>query len=236
MLEVMKDQRVVKWSEKGDASDKVVELNYGNLKVFREEGTFRPHLLIGVDTSGSTGCICGKPRDRSEWYYAGEAGKHMWEIAAALSKAGTKENTQVYGYGSTEHGHLTVVQPDNGTRVSCHHELNRRGGQVQEHGGGTPELAMLIYLNHKAQEIGNLQDTTVVLIVDGQPDMPTECGEYADEMVKAGVQFGVVLVGDDAYTDYYSGAVSVHVDTKDDIDKALSKLFSLITERGIGGG
>ena len=228
MLEAVKDDRRISVSEKGEATDKMVELNFGNLKVFRQEEVYHPQLLIGVDTSGSTGCICNAGQEGS-----GSYGDLMWETASALSQAGTAQNTTLYGYGSTGQATLTVTKVPNGHRVQCYDETNAeirrtKVHRAYEHGGGTPEYAMLHFLNEKAQEIA---ETTVILIVDGAPDMPTGCGEMAKEMVKAGVRFGVVVVG--RGSDYYSSSVSVKINSKNDIERALPKLLSLIAARGI---
>ena len=59
----------------------------------------------------------------------------------------------------------------------------------------------------------------------------------SEELVKAGVQFGVVVVGSSPYTigasDYYSSSVSVKVKNRGDIDQAIPRLMSLIRERGL---
>jgi len=99
---------------------------------------------------------------------------------------------------------------------------------------------MLTYLNDKAQASGELGSTTVILIVDGQPDDPVACKKMSEELVAAGVQFGVVVCGNDNYwsedegdEDYYSASVGVKVKTSADIDTAIPKLMSLIRERGL---
>lgn len=238
MLEAVKSERRITTAEAGDPTDKMVELNFGNLKVFRKEEVYNPKLLIGVDTSGSTGCICGAGNGENK-------GSIMWEIATALSQAGTAHNTKLYGYGSSHKGHLTVIETPNGQRVQCHSEFVEAGlsrydygdnYSIPEHGGGTPELAMLHYLQDKAMTLGSLPETTVVLITDGQPDRPQACAEMSKEMVKAGVRFGSVVVGGGFARhrrDYYSSDVAVHVNLQADIEKALPKLFSLIQGRGI---
>ena len=242
MLEAIENQRRVTWEESGDATDRMVELNFGNLKVFRQEDTFSPQLIIGVDVSGSTGCI--HTAGNGELY--SDTGSLMWEIAATVSSAGGDSNTQQYAYHSTHAGFLTAVEVPRGMRPVCSCEdedtsyYTSDSNKTKEHGGGTPELAMLTYLNDKAQASGELGSTTVILIVDGQPDDPVACKKMSEELVAAGVQFGVVVCGNDNWwredednEDYYSASVGVKVKTSADIDTAIPKLMSLIRERGL---
>tara|TARA_R100000808_G_C2154855_1_gene166273 strand:+ start:5071 stop:7341 length:2271 start_codon:yes stop_codon:yes gene_type:complete len=238
MLESMKDERRVKWSDKGDVTDRVMEMNYGNLKVFREEDLWRPRLVVGVDVSGSTGCIC-KAGVKNTYQ---DAGALIWEVASALTMAGNTENTKVYAYHDGNGATLSVTEVNAGTRplCTCEHRYGDKFGDVgiepthEETGGGTPEYAMLHYLHDKAQEFGSLAETTIIQIVDGQPDLPQKCAEYADELVTAGVQFGIVLVGKYAES-YHKDAYTVKVKASPDIPKALEKMFSLIRERGFAG-
>jgi hypothetical protein len=82
-----------------------------------------------------------------------------------------------------------------------------------------------------------LSSTTVILIVDGQPDEPKSCKAMSEQLVAAGVQFGVVICNrysSSIFTeDYYNASVAVEVKTRADIDKAIPKLMSLIQERGL---
>jgi hypothetical protein len=242
MLEAIENQRRVTWEESGDVTDRMVELNFGNLKVFRQEDTYSPQLIIGVDVSGSTGCI----HDAGNNHVSKDAGSLMWEIAATVSSAGGDANTLQYAYHSTHQGFLTVVEVPKGMRPLCYCESghndyyakNNKG--IAEHGGGTPELAMLHYLNDKAQLKGDLNTTTVILIVDGQPDDAKACKKMSEELVKAGVQFGVVVCGEHNYfnesdidDNYYNASVAVKVETSADIDTAIPKLMSLIQARGL---
>ena len=240
MLEAIESERRVTWEESGETTDRMVELNFGNLKVFRKEDTYSPQLLIGVDVSGSTDHICSAGiGEKADGYF--HAGDLMWEIAATISSAATENNTHQFAYHSTEQGFLTTIDVPRGMRPQCRCESrNEYYGTRQadaEHGGGTPELAMLHYLNDKAQAQGDLSSTTAILIVDGQPDDPTACKKMSEELVKAGVQFGVVVVGSSPYTigasDYYSSSVSVKVKNRGDIDQAIPRLMSLIRERGL---
>jgi hypothetical protein len=238
MLEAIENERRVTWAESGDTTDRLVELNFGNLKVFRQEDTFSPQLLLAVDSSGSTGCICNAGKDGYQ-----DVGSLMWEVAATISSAASEANTKQYAYHSTGSGFLTTIEVPTGKRPVCNSEIggradfySRNAKIVPEHGGGTPELAMLHYINDKAQSSGDLSSTTVILIVDGQPDDRVACKAMSEQLVAAGVQFGIVLCGGGFYKydeDYYSSAISVSVNSKEDIDKAIPKLMSLIQERGL---
>ena len=239
MLEAIENERRVTWAESGDSTDRLVELNFGNLKVFRQEDTFSPQLLLAVDASGSTGCICDAGKEKES-----DIGSLMWEIAATISSAASEANTKQYAYHSTGAGFLTAVEVPIGMRPICHSETsdydNYYSKDIEicpEHGGGTPELAMLHYLNDKAQNSGDLSSTTVILIVDGQPDEPKSCKAMSEQLVAAGVQFGVVICNrysSSIFTeDYYNASVAVEVKTRADIDKAIPKLMSLIQERGL---
>ena len=233
MLASVDNERRVTWEESGETTDRMVELNFGNLKVFRQEDTFSPQLLIGVDVSGSTGCIHNAGLEGQEG-----VGSLMWEVAATISSAGTEANTTQYAYHSTQAGFLTTIEVPRGMRPICRCD-SRLAGKFQEHGGGTPELAMLHYLNDKAQASGDLSSTTVILIVDGNPDEEIECKKMSEELVAAGVQFGVVICGtnygywgtDDG--NYYNASVAVTVQSKSDVDEAIPKLMSLIQARGL---
>jgi hypothetical protein len=238
MLEAIESERRVTWEESGDATDRMVELNFGNLKVFRQEDTYSPQLVIGVDVSGSTGCI--HTAGGNDVYQ--DVGGLMWEIASVVSSVGSEANTQQYAYHSTHQGFLTAIEVPRGMRPVCNCEViespRYRSGEAREHGGGTPELAMLTYLNDKAQQSGELSSTTVILIVDGQPDDEEACKKMSEQLVAAGVQFGVVVCGNDNYFDeeeenYYSASVAVKVRNSSEIDTAIPKLMSLIRARGL---
>jgi DNA polymerase III alpha subunit (gram-positive type) len=78
----------------------------------------------------------------------------------------------------------------------------------------------------------------VILIVDGQPDDEEACKKMSEQLVAAGVQFGVVVCGNDNYFDeeeenYYSASVAVKVRDSSEIDTAIPKLMSLIRARGL---
>ncbi len=205
----------------GQPSHKAWQLAHGNTKVFTHPPKKRGKLVCLVDLSGSMGCWCQKCKSaRSEIH-----GRHVqngyvaFQVVGALSTQ--HPDIEVFGFCHDDsENYITPFQP--GMQPIC-----RRSGEVPSE---NPDCAALMWLERYVSG----QDTTAIIISDGQPVYPAggcsrpsdHLKKVASRMANSGTKFASVLINT-PNDSLYPAVISANVNTIYEIDNLQPILDSL---------